>query len=135
MIVTCIANTSGHHPRIFQSVGYSEQAAFQVTPGTEYVVYAMALLGLHLVLLLCDDTGRPNWYPASHFKIANSHLSPTWTYDLYRRDARGLRAIWGYPEMVKNKSHNDRLIAGASDALRVFAEEVASLPLEQAAAL
>jgi len=36
---------------------------------------------------------------------------------------------------VKNKSHNDRLIAGASDALRVFAEEVASLPLEQAAAL
>jgi hypothetical protein len=95
----------------------------------------MALLGLHLVLLISDDTGQPNWYPASQFKVENPHLPPDWTYDIMRRDARGLRAIWAYHQMVENKSHNDALIARDPEALRVFADVAASLPMEAARAL
>jgi hypothetical protein len=95
----------------------------------------MALLGLHLVLLLCDDTGQPNWYPAAQFKVANPHLPPDWGYDIYRRDARGLRAIWGYRAMIVDKKHNDLLIARNPEALKVFADVAASVPLDVAAAL
>lgn len=135
MIVSCIANTSRQSPTLFQSLGYTGQAVFQVSPGTDYVVHAMALLGLHLVLLLCDDTGQPNWYPASQFKVGNSHLPPDWGYDIYRRDARGLRAIWGYRTMIDDKKHNDALICRNAEALKVFAEVAAAMPLAVAAAL
>ena len=132
MVVTCIANSSKQSPQLFQSIGYSEQKAFQVKPGTEYVVYAMALLGLNLVLLLRDETGQPNWYPASQFKVANPHLAPDWAYDIVRKDGRGLRAIWGYKTMIEDRNHNDGLLGREPAALEKFSEAAAAMPLEMA---
>ena len=135
MVVTCIANSCRHSPKIFESVGFSEKAAYQVTPGNEYVVHAMALLGLHLVVLLRDDTGQPSWFPASQFRIANPHLDAGWGYDITRRDARGLCAIWGYGKMIADKRHNDALIAKEPEAVRLFAEAASRMPLETAMTL
>ena len=135
MVVTCISNTSRDSAKLYEAVGYSEKSGFQVTIGREYVVHAMALLGLHLVLLLQDDSGQPEWFPASQFKVANPHLAGDWAYDIRRRDGRGLQAIWGYAAMVVDRSHNEGLIAREAEALRVFAEATERMPLEAALAL
>ena len=135
MVVTCIGNSCRHSASQFASVGFSERAAYQVTPGNEYVVHAMALMGLHLVLLLRDDTGQPNWFPASQFKVANPHLDAGWNYDIRRRDSRGLCAIWGYRRIVEDPHHNDGLIAREPEAIRAFAEAAQRMPLEAAMAL
>jgi len=135
MIVKCVANSGKNRPGIYRTLGYTNQLVFHVSPGKEYVVQSMALWGLHLVLLLADDAGRPNWFPAVLFRVVNPHLPPDWAYDIARHDSRGLRAIWGYKEIVQNKQHNDALIDRDPDALRLFAQIAAATPMEIARAL
>ena len=135
MIVTCISKSDKNSPGAYRALRRPDGASPALTPGNDYVVQSMALWGLHLVLLLSDDSNMPYWHPASLFTVANPHLPSNWTYDLARQDERGLRSIWGYREIVEDENHNNALIDRETDALKIFQGVASSFTMEVARAL
>jgi hypothetical protein len=125
MHIVCRANNAKALPPkhfvVFR--GDSEQTIFHVSVGAEYFVYAMAHYNSAMILLLVDDTGKPNWYPIELFSVTHPKLPPEWFFSTSVANEHGVDAIWGYQHLVSDRNHYEALIERDPDALRVFEEE------------
>ena len=65
MRVICRANNAKALTPKYFALSASEQTIYHVSVATEYFVFAMALYNSVMILLLVDDTGKPNWYPSN----------------------------------------------------------------------
>ena len=108
-------------------VYYTQETVFHVTLGTEYVVMGMGIFKHSLVLLICDETERPNWLPIGLFEVTDTLMPATWQFRLLdgvaassAQPSVGWIALWGYPELAVDSQHIDKLIERDPDALAVF---------------
>ena len=124
MRVICRANNSkALTPKYFAALSASEQTIYHVSVAAEYFVFAMALYNSVMILLLVDDTGKPNWYPIEFFSFNQPKLPADWFFSMDVANEHGVGAIWGYQHLVSDPEHYERLIEREPDALRIFEQE------------
>ena len=109
------------HFQVFR--GETEQTVFHVSIGKSYPVFAMALWQSVIIILLLDDTGKPNWYSIEIFSIVDPKLSDDWYFSTTIANDHGVQAIWGYEHMTSNPKHYEAVIERDPEALRVFDEQ------------
>jgi hypothetical protein len=112
---------------------FSAETAFHVTVGREYPVLGLGMFETVLLALVCDDTNKPNWLPFGVFEFQSTPLPADWEFVLVDSFAASGAdasnrwvAVWGYPELVHDRSHSDRLIERDPAALEVFFRELAT---------
>jgi hypothetical protein len=125
MRVICRANNArALPPKHFVAFrGESERTIYHVSVAAEYFVFAMALYNSVMILLLVDDTGKPNWYPIEFFSFNQPKLPTDWFFSTDVANEHGVGAIWGYQHLVSDPEHYERLIERDPDALRIFGQE------------
>jgi hypothetical protein len=101
----------------------SERTVYHVSIGKEYQVFAMGLWHSVLILLLIDDTNKPNWYGIELFSVADGHVPANWQFSTSTANEAGVEAIWGYERLVSDPQHYEALIERDPAALEAFAEE------------
>jgi len=91
----------------------------------------MSIWETSLDVLVCDDTGKPNWWPIGLFEFDHQTVPCDWEFGLLDGEAASggdslnkAVAYWGYKEMVRNPTHHDDLIERKPEALRVFFDEL-----------
>lgn len=112
---------------------YTSGTEFHVVLDRQYVVMAMGVFKGTLVVLLEDETKRPNWLPVGLFEFAEARIPGTWMFRLIDPRAassalasEGWVALWGYPELVLNPQHLDDLIEREPAAMMLFVRELAN---------
>jgi hypothetical protein len=112
---------------------YSAETAFNITVAREYPVMGLGMFETVLLALVCDDTDKPNWLPIGVFEFESFALPADWEFVLVDplaasgADASNRWvAIWGYPTLVRDRSHSDRLIERDPAALKIFFHELAT---------
>ena len=101
----------------------SERTLYHVSIGKEYWVFAMAVFQSVLILLLIDDTNKPNWYGIELFSVTDSQVPTNWLFSTSIANDHGVEAIWGYERLISDPEHYGALIERDPSALEVFAEE------------
>lgn len=134
----CVHTTGASLGQLERSAFYSEETAFPLTMGANYVAMGMGLFATVLLVLVCDDTGKPNWLPIGLFEFDHQQMPEQWEFVLLDGEsASGVRspdrwaAQWGYPDLVRDPMHNDKLIERDPDALKVFYDELSRSTREQ----
>ncbi len=127
MIAICVANRGSDLGQPARGHFYSERSIFHVTLGTRYVVLGMGIFDSTMIVLVCDDTGKPNWLPVGLFELPTQKFPDDWEFRLFDgRAASGGDTLgrwiarWGYPELVHDEQHVDRLIKRDPSALSTF---------------
>jgi len=89
--------------------------------GEIYTVYSISVCKnvLHY-LVVPEECGLPDWYPAELFEVVNEKLPENTYFKNFTGDPRGLNALWGYQEMVLNYSHYGDLLERQEHALHIF---------------
>jgi hypothetical protein len=112
---------------------FSAETTFHVTVGREYLVLGLGIFETVLLALVCDDTNKPNWLPIGVFEFQSAAFPADWEFVLVDplaasgADASNRWvAVWGYPELVHDRSHSDRLIERDAAALEIFFSELAT---------
>lgn len=131
MIAICVANRGSDLGQPARGHLYSERSTFHLTVGTTYVVMGMGIFDSTMVALVCDDTGKPNWLPVGLFELTPQKFPDNWEFRLFDGRAAsggntvgGWVARWGYPDLVRDEQHVDRLIERDPLALRTFFTEL-----------
>jgi len=102
---------------------FTRDTAFDVRVGKQYRVFGMGVFRNGLVVLVRDETGKPNWLPVDLFEIAPQPLPAHWQFALFAPAAAGgWRARWGYDQLLSG-DHIDRLIERDPAALNIFEQE------------
>ena len=70
----------------------------------------MAVWESVLIVLILDETQKPNWYSIELFSVADGHLSQDWSFSNNIANEHGVEAIWGYEAMVSDLTHYEALI-------------------------
>jgi hypothetical protein len=83
----------------------------------------MALWQSVLILLLVDDTNKPNWYGIELFSVTDSHVPVNWQFSTGVANEHGVKAIWGYQRLISDPRHYEALIERETSALEAFCEE------------
>lgn len=132
MIVKCIHNSGADLGPPTKGSFYTSQSVFHLYIGVEYEVFGLGIFWASLLALVCDETGMPSWQPVSLFEIDPQTLPPKWEFAVKspavaEGDETPDRwvALWGYPELVRNASHNTGLLERDRGALDLFFHEVA----------
>jgi hypothetical protein len=111
-------------PKYFTAFrGETEETVFHVSIGKEYEVFAMALWQSVIIVLVLDETKKPNWYSIELFSVADGRLPGDWMFNSLANDERGVEAIWGYEAMVSDPRHYEALIERDRNALDIFEQE------------
>ena len=121
MIVRCQTTLLDElHGNKLMRVDYSKSGMLRINGS--YHVYAISLWRSSLnYLILPQDARVPNWYPAELFAVTEETLDPDSHFMCFgKEDPRGLIAVWGYPEMVKDPDHYVNLIERDPTALQIF---------------
>lgn len=127
MIVECRGNTGAVLPEAWRNdlTGMSADAAFPLTVGTTYVVYAFTVFDGCTWFYVLDDDERahPIWYPAALFDIRDPTIPRDWVFG-YVRPSTGEEEfpIVSFPEWAHDERFYEALVDGRPDAARVFAE-------------
>jgi hypothetical protein len=94
-------------------------------------VLGLGLFETILIVLVCDETGKPNWLPSGLFEFDVQRLPAEWEFALLDGVAASggdasnrWVAKWGYPELVRDPTHADRLTERDPAALEVFFREL-----------
>lgn len=110
---------------------FTDETVFHVTLASRYRVFAMSMWETALHILICDDTGKPNWWPIGLFEFDEQTVPCDWEFALLDGKAASggdslntEAARWGYREMIRNPKHHDDLIERKPEALRIFFEEL-----------
>jgi hypothetical protein len=122
MRVVCRFNKGSGLARQRFDAGYSLATEFHLTVGREYDVYGMALWESGLVILVVDDTGVPRWQPIELFSITDHQISAQWEFDV-GEPADVVKALWGYPSLIRDPDHHDSLSELVPGALEAFWSE------------
>jgi hypothetical protein len=111
---------------------YTAETAFHVTVGREYQLLGLGLFETVLLALVCDDTRKPSWLPIGVFEFPSQRFPADWEFVLVDPVAASggdasnrWVALWGYPELVRDRSHSDRLVERDAGALETFFRELA----------
>jgi len=111
---------------------YTDETVFHLTVGSDYLVMGMALFQTGLIVLVRDDTGRPNWYPIGLFYLVDQTIPADWEFAITDAKsasgvgpAEGVAAQWGYRELIQTPSHHEELIERVPSALKIFEAEFA----------
>jgi hypothetical protein len=124
MQVVCIGNRGSDLPEsVLSLTANSESTKFQLTVGSAYVVYAMAIRRGNLGLLVLNDRLRPIWSHVELFKFIDTALPSHWSFTTLDEEVFGIRALWGYRSLIQNNSHNDDLMERERSALKDFLED------------
>jgi hypothetical protein len=125
MRVICKDNTAiVLPPKYFLAFpGDSDASIYHVTVGTEYPVFGMALRQQVIILLLMDDTNKPNWYPVDFFSVTEPKLPADWFFSKEVANEHGIDALWGYELLASDPKHYGALIERDPGALRLFEDE------------
>lgn len=100
-------------------LAYNRDAVARLTVETQYRVCAMSLYAGSVMVLVCADTGLPDWYPIQLFRVEDSSIPNEWRFAFYR-DSAHLQALWGYEDMIDDESHYDGLLEREVRALEKF---------------
>jgi hypothetical protein len=103
--------------------GESEETVFHVSIGKEYPVFAIALWQSVIILLLWDETHKPNWYSIELFSVADERLPEDWFFSNSVANGHGVEAIWGYARLISDPQHYEALIERDRHALEIFDQE------------
>jgi hypothetical protein len=132
MIARCVHNHGSELPETVHGRFYTDKTVFHLDVDSEYRVFAMSLWETALIVLVCDETGQPNWLPIGLFKFNDYSMPSDWEFVLLDGGAASggnslsrETARWGYQEMIRNPKHHDALIEREQEALKVFFDEVA----------
>ncbi|GIM88106.1 hypothetical protein Sar04_48420 [Salinispora arenicola] len=117
MEVACVADTAKHLPA--NTLAYNRDAAMHLTIGKSYRAGGMSVYAGSIMVLICDDSQMPNWYPMQLFEVSHSRLPGNWHFAAYG-DSSHLQALWGYRELVLDDAHYDSLLERDPEALRIF---------------
>lgn len=121
MIVRCVRNQGESPPATeYRGLYYTESTTFDVKPGRDYVVHAMALFNYGLIVLLADETERPNWYPIELFEVLDDSLPADWHVAFTGGGEGDLQALWGYRALIEDPTHYEGLIEREPSAMRDF---------------
>ncbi|MDH6464099.1 hypothetical protein M2302_004296 [Micromonospora sp. A200] len=111
MQVVCIGNRGSDLPEsVLGRTANSGRARFQLTVGSAYAVYAMAIRKGNLGLLVLADHARPAWCHVELFEFADAALPVGWSFTTRDEEVFGISALWGYRSMIQKPSHNDDLM-------------------------
>jgi hypothetical protein len=120
------ADLGGSTSRFF----HTDRTDFHVHVGTIYYGLGMGIWETVVMILVRDDTGGPSWLPVGLFDINASSLPEDWEFVVLDGIAASggdasnrWVAMWGYPELVRNRAHSDGLIDRDPQALAVFDRE------------
>jgi len=134
MFVRCTFSTGAELGAPVRGNFYSTETVFSLTVGQDYPVLGMGLFETEMSALVCDDTGRPNWLPVGLFDFGVRAWPASWEFALLDGVAASggdasnrWVAKWGYPELVREPDHTDRLIERDPVALAIFYRELAAL--------
>ncbi len=88
----------------------SPAVVFDLEIGREYIIMGMGIFETHLSVLVCDDTGKPNWLPIGLFEFPHEELPSGWEFSLCDPKAASggdssnrWVAKWGYRELVRTQ--------------------------------
>jgi hypothetical protein len=105
---------------------------FHVSIGASYAILGMGTFETTLLALVLDDTGKPNWLPVGLFDVSDAEVPSGWRVAVLNgaaasaaAPAHGWVALWGYPELVRDPEHRDKLIHRDVEALEIFFREAA----------
>jgi hypothetical protein len=112
MIVRCVENRGSALPAAYHDPagGFGADTLFDVEPGQEYVVYAVAARDGRIGYYLCGDL-HPHYpvaYPAPLFLITRDELSRYWEI-AYTPNNRDHQLILSFHEWVSDAYFYDRL--------------------------
>ncbi|MEH0939173.1 hypothetical protein [Micromonospora psammae] len=121
MKVVCIGNRGSDLPEsVLSLTANSESTKFQLTVGSAYAVYAMAIRRGNLGLLVLNDYARPIWSHVELFEFIDAALPSDWSFTTLEEEVFGIRALWGYRSLIQNHSHNDDLMERKRSAWKDF---------------
>ncbi len=125
MIVKCLANTGADLPPEYldPAGGYHAGVNFDITPGQDYVVYALALSRGAVWYYCCGDVHPyyPVRYPAPLFSMEQRTPSKSWVYG-YMPDHRDHQALFSFPTWVDDPFFYDHLTDLEAGPLRAFSQ-------------
>jgi len=125
MRVTCKINSGkglpSKHFAVFR--GETEKTVFNVSTGKEYPVFGMALWQGAIILLLVDDTDKPNWYSLELFAVSDPRLPSDWLFSNTVAVEHDVEAIWGYERLATDPQHYEGLIERHRNAVEAFEKE------------
>lgn len=134
MIGRCVGSTGASLGAPVRGDFYTADTVFHLRVGADYLVLGMGLFETVLLVLVCDDTGLPNWLPIGLFEFGVATMPAEWEFAvLDGRAASGgegsnpWAARWGYSELVQDSGHSDGLINRDPAALDVFSRELSRL--------
>jgi hypothetical protein len=101
--------------------GFREGFKFDLTVGSEYVVYGIAFRSATLWYYLCGDlhTHYPIAYPASIFKVTDPHLSRYWIFG-FTAENLDHQALITFSEWVTNPYFYDHLTDLDDNTVAIF---------------
>lgn len=136
MMVRCIENTNANiaEELLDPAGGLHRHTRYDLTVGTDYVVYALAVRnGFGWYYLNGDDHPYyPVRYPAHLFSVQDGGLSSRWRY-AYSPSHRDHPILLAFAAWVTDPLFYDRLTDMEDAAMQVFREEKARMDAEHAA--
>jgi hypothetical protein len=127
MLARCTANSGLDLGVPERGNFYGVGTVFHLTIGTQYRVLGMGLFETVMLALVCDDTGKPNWLPVGLFEFGIASFPSDWEFTVLDGHAASggdpsnrWVARWGYPELVRDERHSDRLTERDPGALDIF---------------
>jgi hypothetical protein len=129
MKARCIKTTGRELGQPRHGSFYSQESLFSLTLDAHYPILGLGLFDSYLLVLLKDDTDKPNWLPAGLFEWIPQPLPSDWKFAIVDAQAAsgGERtnrwiARWGYPELIENPNHSNLLIERDETAMQIFYE-------------
>jgi len=108
--------------------GNTRSSVFHVTLGRHYSVYGVLFCDAVLNYLIQDDTGFPQWNPASLFQVVCGRVSRSWV--CVNWSSTKYFAVMSFPELVQSPDVFDQLALGDDSAREMFYKRQQSADLE-----
>lgn len=131
MLLKCVAEVGADLGPYELGLFYTPETRFDLTRGCLYRAYGMMLHSSALIALTTDDYGAAAWIPLQAFTVEDPSLPSGWLFRHFPRFPRGgspgnvnIQAIWGYPELVRDLTHNEALMDRDPTAMAIFSAEV-----------
>ena len=127
MKAVCVENDVKNLPLSQRGAAGAYEGPHPLTKGNYYYIHAMVLLENRLLYLVLNDFDYPRFHPAAFFGPFTGPVPSWWCYGIgedIRADGvaaiLAVQSIWGYPEMVQDPKHRERLILGDVEAQNIF---------------
>lgn len=125
MRVLCIGSRgSDLSEEVIRNTGNTPNTIFPVIVGVEYTVRGI-LLGTNgrLNVMVLGGHGWPTWFPIELFVVVDGELPSGWEFTEIDSGGGSVRALWGYPTLIRDTRHLDDLSDRKKPAREAFLRE------------